>query len=83
MGAGQDIPEGGDETGGGVNDDIGDIFGGGVGRGTERGRGRRGGVSGSDRIKWSIMERGGGRMSDHPDRRRAGNKAGRDKVANT
>ena len=56
--AGIDL-EGGEETGGGVNNEIGDRVGGGVGQETERIRGRRGGVSGSERVKWSGLERGG------------------------
>ena len=74
---------GGEEMGGGVNNEIVDGVGGGVGQGTERGRGRRGGVSGNDRVKWRGMDRGGGRMSNHLDRLLAGNTAGRGKVANT
>ena len=58
VGAGGNRPGGGEETGGGVNDDIGDRVGGGVRRGTERGCGRRGGVSGSKRVKWSGAEDG-------------------------
>ena len=52
---------GGEEKSGGDNDEIGDGFGGegGRGRGIERGLGRRGGVSGSEQVKWSGMERGG------------------------
>ena len=66
VGAGRNRPGGGEEMGCGVNDKIGVGGGGGVGRGTERGCGRRGGVSGSERVKWSRVERGGGRMSDPP-----------------
>ena len=42
------------------------VFGGGFGRGIERGLKKIGGVSESDRVKWSGMEQGGGRMSDQP-----------------
>ena len=67
VGSGRNRPGGGKETGGGVNNEIGDGVGGGVRRGTERGCwSRRGGVSGSERVKWSGMERGGGQMSDQP-----------------
>ena len=66
VGAGRNRPGGSKKTGGRVNDNIGDGVGGVVGWGTERGCGRRGGVSGSDRVKWSRMDRGGGWMSDHP-----------------
>ena len=59
-------PGWGKETGGGVNDKIGDGVRGGVGSLIERGLGRRGGVSGRERIKWSGMEWGGGRMSNKP-----------------
>ena len=59
VGAGRNRPGGGEETGGGVNNEIGDRVGGGVGQETERIRGRRGGVSGSERVKWSGLERGG------------------------
>ena len=52
--------------GSGDNEDIGDGFGGGVGHGIELGIGRIGGVSGSERVEWSGMERGGGRMRDQP-----------------
>ena len=68
VGAGRNRPGGVDKTDGGVNDKIRDRVGGGVGRGTKRGRGRRGGVSGSERVKWSGMERDRVRMSDHIDR---------------
>ena len=83
VGAGRNRPGGGEETGVVVSDKIGDGVRGGVGRGTKRGRVRRGGVSGSEWVKWSGMERGGGRMIHHLDRKRAGNMTGRDKVANT
>ena len=66
VGAGRNRPGGGEETGGRVNDEIGDGVGGGVARGTQRGHGRRGGVSGSKRVKWSGMELGRGRMSNQP-----------------
>ena len=49
----------GKETGGRDNDDIGAGFGGGGGRGIERGLKMRGGVAGSERVKWNILERGG------------------------
>ena len=63
VGAGQNIPEGGKETGGGVNGEIGDGVGGEFGRGTERSRGRRRrGVYGIERVKLRGMERGGIRM---------------------
>ena len=42
VGAGRNRPGGGEETGGGVNNEIGDGVGGGVGQGTKRGCGRRG-----------------------------------------
>ena len=58
VGARHNIPGGGEETGGGVNDKIGDRVGGGVGHGTERCRGRREGVSGSERVNWSGAEDG-------------------------
>ena len=82
-GACRNRPGGGEETGGRVNYKIGDGVRGGVGRGTERGRGRRGGVSGSKRVKWSKIERGRGCMSNNLDRQRARNTAGREKVAST
>ena len=59
-------PGGGKETGGGDNGKIRAGLGGGGGRGIEPGLGRRGGVSGSKRVEWSVMERGGVRMSDQP-----------------
>ena len=80
--AGRNRLGGSEETGGGDNNKIGDGFGGGVGRGIERGLGRRGGVSGSERVKWSGMGWGGAEDGCvlNLDRRRAGNTAGRDKV---
>ena len=60
VGAGQDRPGGSAETGGGINDDIGDKVRGGVGRGAEWDRGRReGGVYGSEQVQWSGAERSG------------------------
>ena len=57
VGAGQNKPGGGEETGGRINNVIGDGFGGGVGQGAEQGSGRtQGGVSGSERVKWSGAE---------------------------
>ena len=47
---------GGEEAGDGDNDDVGVAIGGGVGRGIEQGLGRRGGISGSERVKWIGME---------------------------
>ena len=67
VGVGRNRPGGGKETGGGVNDNIGDGVGEGVGRGTKQGHGRRGGVSGSKRVKWSGVDWGRGRMSNHLD----------------
>ena len=64
--AGRNRLGGGEETGSGDNDKIGDRFGGGVGHGIERGLGRRGGVSGIKWVKWSGMEWGRGQMSDQP-----------------
>ena len=68
---------GGEETGGGDNDEIGAGFGGGGRRGIEWGLGRRGGISGSERVEWSGMERGGRVIN--LDRRRDRNTAGREK----
>ena len=52
VGAGRYRPGGGEETGGRINDKILDRVRGGVGRGVKRGSGRRrGGVSGSERVK--------------------------------
>ena len=45
-----------EEAGGGDNDNIRVGTGGGVGRGIERGLGRRGGISGSKRVEWSRMK---------------------------
>ena len=71
---------GSEETGGKDNGDIG--VGGGIGRGVGRGSeqrlGRRGGISGSERVEWSGMEWVG--QVIHQDRRQAGNTAGRDGV---
>ena len=47
----------GEETCGGDNDEIGAGFGGGGGHGIKQGIGSRGGVSGSERVEWSEMER--------------------------
>ena len=66
VGAGRNKPGGGEETGGGVNDKIGDGVGGGVGRTTKRGHGRRVGVPDIKRVKWSGIEQCGGQMSDQP-----------------
>ena len=77
VGAGRNRPGGGEETGSGVNDEIRYGVGRVVGRGIEWGIGRRGEVSGRNRVKWSGMERVGGQMSDQPRQ----NMAGRDKVA--
>ena len=63
---------GGEETGGGDKDKIGSGFGG--GRGAEWGLGRRGGISGSERVKWIGMERG--RQEINLDRGRAGSTSG-------
>ena len=72
LGAVQDRPGGSAETGGVIDNDIGDGIRGGVGRGARRDRGRRrGGISGSERFKWSGVERGGGQMSTLLDLRRA------------
>ena len=68
---------GGEETGGGDNDATGSGFGGGSRHGIERGLGRRGGISGSERVKWSRMERGGRVIN--LDRQRDRNTAGREK----
>ena len=54
----------GEETGGGDNNEIEAGFGGGGGRGIGQVLGRRGGVSGSEWVKWSGMEQGGGQMID-------------------
>ena len=54
------------------------MFGGGNGRGIERGLGRRGVISGSERVEWSVMERG--RIVINLDIQRSGNTAGRDDV---
>ena len=62
VGAGGDRPGGSAEKGGGVSDKIGNGDGviGGVDQGADQGRGRRrGGVSGSKRVQWSGVERGG------------------------
>ena len=67
-----------EETGGGDNNNIGAIFGGGRRRGIELGLSRIGGVSGSERVNWSGMERG--RRVINLDRRRDRNIAGRDDV---
>ena len=64
--AGSNRPGGGKETGGGVNNDIRDGGEVGVRREIKQGIGRRGEVSGSERVKWSGMERGVGRMIDQP-----------------
>ena len=66
VGADRNRPGGGEETGGRVNNKIKDRVGGGGGDGIKRGLGSRGGVSGSERFKWSGMEQGGGQMSDQP-----------------
>ena len=66
VGAGRNILGGGEEMSGGDNDKIGDGLGGGFGCGIERGIRRRGGVSGSKRVEWSVMEQGGGQISDQP-----------------
>ena len=59
VGAGRDIPLGSTEMGGGIGDKIREIIRGGVGRGVKRGHmRRRGGVSGSKRVKWSGAEDG-------------------------
>ena len=68
----------GEETGGGDNNKIGAGFGGGGGRGIGRVLRRRGGVSGSKRVKWSRIEQGGRVIN--LDRRRAGNTVGREDV---
>ena len=65
---------GGKETGGGENDNIGAGFGRGGGGGIERGLGQRGVISGSKRVAWSGMERGGRVINI--DRQQAGNMAG-------
>ena len=77
VGAGRNRLGGGEETGDGDNDNIGDGFRGGVGRGIELGLRRIGGVSGSEQVQWSVMEWGGGRMSDQP-RQTTGRKHVRD-----
>ena len=57
LGAGRNRPGGGDKTGAGINDKIGDIVRGGVGRGAKRVCGRRRGrVSGSEWVKCSKLE---------------------------
>ena len=61
VGVGQNRPGGGEETGGGVNDEIGDVFGGGVGRGTKGvagGEEESQGASGSSGAEWSGAEDG-------------------------
>ena len=45
-----------EEAGDGDNDNVGVAIGGGVGRGIKRGLGRRGGISGRERVKWIGME---------------------------
>ena len=78
VGAGRNRLVVGEGTGSGDNDNkIGDRLGGGVGLGIERGLGRRGGVSGSKRVMWSEMERGGGRVRDRP-RQTTGQEHGRE-----
>ena len=69
---------GGEEIGGGDNDKIGAGYGEGGRRGIEQGLGRRGGISGNERVGWSGIERGGRVIT--LERRRAGNTAGRDDV---
>ena len=63
VGAGQNIPGGGEEMGVGINDKIGDRAGRGFVQGDKQGRGRRGGVSGSEQVKWSRVERSGAEWS--------------------
>ena len=76
VGVGQNRPGGGKETGGRIDDEIGDGVGGGVRQGAKGGRRRRrGGVSWSERFKWRGVERGRGWMSDHLDIRPASNTA--------
>ena len=81
VGAGQHRPVVAEGLCGGINKEIRDKVGGRVRQGNEHGRGRRGGVSGSERVQWSGMEWGGGQMIDNLDRRRARNTAGRERVA--
>ena len=64
--AGRDKPGWSAEIGGGISDEIGggDGVRGGVGQGADWGhRRRQGGVSGSNRIQWGGVERGGGGLS--------------------
>ena len=78
VGAGRDRPGGSAETGGGIDDEVGDGVRGGVGRGAERDRGRRqGGVSGSERVQWIGVEQGGGWIITHLDLRRVSNTTGK------
>ena len=76
VGTGRNRPGGGKETGGRDNDEIGDGFGGGVGRVIEWGLWRRRRVSGSKRVDWSGRDLGGGQISDQP-RQTTGRKHGR------
>ena len=62
------------EAGGRDNNDTGVGIRRGVGRGSKRGLGRRGGISGSERVKCSVME--WGVRVIHQDRQREGNKEG-------
>ena len=65
---------GGKEAGGRDNDNIRVRTGGGVGRGIERGLGRRGGISVSERVEWSRMKWSGRVINQY--RRREGNTSG-------
>ena len=78
----RDRPGGSVKTGGSIIDDeIGDGFRGGFGRGSKRDCGRRrGGVSGSEQVQWSGVEWGGGQLRMNLDLQGARNTAGR-KVA--
>ena len=64
----------GEETGGGDNKDIGTGFGGGGRRGIKWGLGQRRIISGSKRVEWSGMDRGGQLIN--LERQRAGKTAG-------
>ena len=74
VGTGRHRLGGREETGGGDNDDIGVRTGGGGRYGIKRGIGRRGRISWSKWVEWSVME--WGRRVIHLDIRRAGNTTG-------
>ena len=78
VGTGRNRLGGGKETGSRDNDEIGAGFGGGGGRGIKRGLGRRGGISGGERVEWIGMDWGG--LVINLDRRQARNMAGRDDI---